>query len=45
MKIRKDLAQKIKNHPGFLVFQARNVKTDAIEEKEKEKETKQGGAK
>ena len=43
MKIDKNLAEKIKNHPGFLAFWGRNVKTSSIEKKEKE--TNQGGAK
>ena len=43
MAIDKSLAEKIKNHPGFLAFWGRNVKTDTSSKKKKEAD--QGGAK
>jgi hypothetical protein len=43
VKISESLASKIKNHPGFLAFQGRNVKTENTAKKEKK--TEQGGVK
>lgn len=43
MKINENLASKIKNHPGFLAFQGKNVKTETTAKKEKE--TERGGVK
>ena len=43
MKINENLASKIKNHPGFLAFWGKSVKTENVTKKEKE--TVRGGVK
>lgn len=43
VKINENLASKIKNHPGFLAFWGKNVKTENVTKKEKE--TGRGGVK